>query len=260
MSKNVIFCFSGTGNCLDIAKNIASELKDTDIIMMRGKPTVKDVSAARRVGFVFPCHGGGLPGDMEAHLRQIKVAPDAYTFGICSYAGYLGTGLHKIDEIIHLDYWTGISHQCSCIWLFPHGLMLPPVTPEKAQARAERLAKRAAGEILSARRSDRRPPNNPLNVAESNAWPKIAGLKAAKMRANDACIGCGQCASLCPRGNIRIKNGRAIIGADCIQCLSCLQYCPREAIDLGGISVKRERYHNPNVTAAELSTPLIHID
>ena len=24
MSENVIFCFSGTGNCLDIAKNIAA--------------------------------------------------------------------------------------------------------------------------------------------------------------------------------------------------------------------------------------------
>ena len=26
MSKNVIFCYSGTGNCLDLAKNIAMVL------------------------------------------------------------------------------------------------------------------------------------------------------------------------------------------------------------------------------------------
>ena len=26
MSENVIFCFSGTGNCLDIAKNIAKRM------------------------------------------------------------------------------------------------------------------------------------------------------------------------------------------------------------------------------------------
>ena len=260
MSKNVIFCFSGSGNCLDIAKNIAKELKDTDIVMMRGEPAVKDVTDARRVGFVFPCYGGGLPGDVEKYVKMLKISPNAYTFGVCSYAGYLGTGLYKIDSIVHLDYWTGISHQCSCIWLFPHFLMLPPVTPSMAQARAERLAKKAAGEILSARRSDRRPPNNPINDVESKGWPKISALKAAKMRVNESCIGCGQCASLCPRGNISIVNGRASIGTNCIGCLSCLQYCPKQAINMGGATVKRERYHNPNVSAADLCQKVIHID
>lgn len=42
MSENVIFCFSGTGNCLDIAKNIAKRMGDTDIIMMRKAPAVTD--------------------------------------------------------------------------------------------------------------------------------------------------------------------------------------------------------------------------
>ena len=42
MSKNVIFCYSGSGNCLDIAKNIAKRLGDTDIVMMRAEPEVKD--------------------------------------------------------------------------------------------------------------------------------------------------------------------------------------------------------------------------
>ncbi len=260
MSKNVIFCFSGSGNCLDIAKNIAKELKDTDIVMMRGEPSITDVSDARRVGFVFPCYGGGLPGDVEKYVKMIKVSPNAYTFGVCSYAGYLGTGLYKVDQIIHLDYWAGISHQCSCIWLFPHFLMLPPLTPDKAQERSEKLARRIAGEIMSARHRDRRPPNNPVNAVESKGWPKISELKAAKMRVNDSCIGCGQCAMLCPKGNIRLENGRAVIGNNCIQCLSCLQYCPKKAIDLGGVSVRRERWHNPNVTAKELSEKVIHID
>ncbi len=35
MSKNVIFCFSGTGNCLDLARNIARGLGNTDIIIGR---------------------------------------------------------------------------------------------------------------------------------------------------------------------------------------------------------------------------------
>lgn len=259
MSKNVIFCFSGSGNCLDIAKNIATKLGDTDIIMMRSEPSVKDVTAAKRVGFVFPCYGGGLPGDMEKYVSMLKISPDAYTFGVCSCAAYLGTGLYKLDRIIHLDYWAKITHQCSCIWLFPHGMMLPLLPAPLAQKRAEKLAANVAEEILSARRSDKRPPNNPVNRVESQMWPKIADKKGAAMRAGDACVGCGQCVELCPRGNIRLENGKAVIGNNCVQCLSCLQYCPKEAINLGGVSVNRARYHNANVSAKDLMQKVIHI-
>ena len=91
MSENVIFCYSGTGNCLDMAKTIARELGDTDIILMRKEPAVTDVRDAKRVGFVFPCYGGGLPGGVEESLRKIQVGLTAYTFGVCQYAGYMGS-------------------------------------------------------------------------------------------------------------------------------------------------------------------------
>ena len=127
MSENVIFCYSGTGNCLDMTKNIAKVLGDTDIIMMRSRPTVTDVKDAKRVGFVFPCYGGGLPGDVEKFVKLVEVSPDAYTFGVCQFAGYPGNGLHMIDEIVGLDYWAMMSHQCGYIVLFPHQLMVPPM-------------------------------------------------------------------------------------------------------------------------------------
>ena len=65
---------------------------------------------------------------------------------------------------------------------------------------------------------------------------------------------------LCPRQNIVIKDGRAAIGTDCIGCLACLQYCPKEAIHMGGVTLRRERYHNPKVPASELMEKIIHID
>lgn len=82
MSENVIFCYSGTGNCLDMAKHISHELGDTDIIMMRGKPAVTDVREAKRVGFVFPCYADGLPEGVEESLRTIKVSPYSYKFAV----------------------------------------------------------------------------------------------------------------------------------------------------------------------------------
>lgn len=260
MSKNVIFCYSGSGNCLDIAKNIAKRLGDTDIVMMRAEPEVKDVRGAKRVGFVFPCYAGGLPGDVEKFVSELRVDPESYTFGVVSYAGYPGVGMAKINDIVPLDYWAGISHQCSCIWLMPHTLMLPMLDASRAQARSEKLAAKIADDVLYVKHLSGRPLSNPVNALEAKAWPMLSGKKAAKMTVTDSCIGCGQCARLCPRGNISIVNGRASIGTNCIGCLSCLQYCPKQAINMGGATVRRERYHKPNVSAADLCQKVIHID
>lgn len=260
MSKNVIFCYSGTGNCLDMAKNIAKELGDTDIIMMRKTPVKTDVSDAERVGFIVPCYGGGLPGDVEKYLDSIKVAPGAYIFGVGQYAGYLGCGLHKIDERFRLNYWCGVSHQCSAIWLFPHQLMLPPVTPGMAQKRSERKAKKIAAAVLAGENSKKAPPKMRLNALESKVWPKLAKAKAKKFDVTESCVSCGQCVRLCPRGNIQLVGGKPQFGTDCIQCLGCLQYCPKEAITLTEKTVRREHYHNPNVTVDELTQDIIHFD
>ena len=110
------------------------------------------------------------------------------------------------------------------------------------------------------KRKDRAPLSNPVNAFEAGLWPKLSGKKAAKMKASDACVGCGQCVKLCPKGNIRLENGKASFGGNCIGCLSCLQYCPTGAISLGGITEKRARYHNAKVSAADLCQKIIHID
>ena len=260
MSENLIYCYSGSGNCLDIAKNIAKELGDTDIVMMRKAPTICNALSAKTVGFVFPCYGGGLPGDFEKHLQNIWVNPSTYTYGIVSYAAYKGVGLSKLNKHIRLNYWNGISHNCSCIWLFPHKVMLPVMSTKKAQERSEKLAKQIAADVKNRVQTDEKVPKNPANALESAVWPKLAVKKAAAFSVNiQKCIGCGQCTKLCPKENIKLVDGVPAFGTNCIGCLSCLQYCPKEAIDIGQ-PIKREKYHNPNVTANELMQDVIHID
>ena len=260
MSENVIFCFSGTGNCLDMAKNIARYLGDTDIIMMRSAPVKTDVREAKRVGFVFPCYGGGAPSDVLEHVKTLQLSPEAYTFAVSSSSSYPGTGLAELNKIIPLDYWKTVTHHCSCIWLFPHQMMLPMLNLDKAQARSERLAQLIGAEVKACTLTGKKPPFNPLNAAENKGFSLMAGKKAEGFKVSDACIGCGQCERLCPRGNIRLENGKAVIGTDCVQCLGCLQFCPTSAISLGSITDKREHYHNPKVSAADLMEQLIHID
>lgn len=260
MSENVIFCFSGSGNGLDMAKNIARELGDTDIVMMRRTPSVTDVRSAKRVGFIFPCYGGGLPEGVEDSVKAIQIAPDAYRFAVCMCSAYPGIGLSKIHNIVSLDYWQVVTHLCSCVWLFPYTLMLPPMSPAGAQNRSEREAKRIGQAVKDLTRSKKAPRSNPLNVLENKLWPKISRQKAKKFAVSSMCIGCGTCAKICPKGNIRLVHGKPQFGTDCLQCLSCLQYCPQEAISIGAITKLRKHYHNPHVQANDLAQTVHHID
>lgn len=259
MHKNVIFCFSGTGNCLNLAKMIGHDMGGADIIMMRRPFEVTDVRKAERVGFVFPCFGGGAPADVLTYAKTLQISPEAYTFAVSMSASYPGTGLYELNKIVPLNYWRTVRHHCSCIWLFPHKVMLPPISVEAAQKRHEKLAVDIAYDVMMKRKTEKAPPYNALNAGENKAWPLIAKQKAAGFKVSEACIGCGQCAKLCPRGNIRLVGGKAVIGTDCVQCLSCLQYCPQKAISIGKITDIREHYHNPNIKAADLTQQVIHV-
>lgn len=66
--------------------------------------------------------------------------------------------------------------------------------------------------------------------------PVIAKI-LSKMFANsprigpDLCVGCGECANVCPAKAIRIFNRRATIDKDkCIRCFCCQEFCPKAAI------------------------------
>ena len=260
MSENILYCYSGAGHCLDMAKSIAKILGDTDIVMMRSYPAKTDAREAKRVGFIFSCMAGGLPGDVESYIKDIQIAPDAYRFAVEQYAGYLGCGLRKIDEIVHLDYWDGISNHSTAIWLMPHTLTFPPTTPEKAQRRIDSKAAAIAGAVLEGRHSEKRPPRAAVFEKMSEGMAMTNAKRAEKFRVNGSCIGCGTCVSLCPRGNIKLESDKPLFGTDCIGCLSCIQFCPKQAINIGSVTESRERFPNPRVKPAELTDKIIHID
>lgn len=260
MSENIIYCYSGSGNCLDMAKSIATNLGDTDIVMMRKAPVITDATAYKRVGFIVPCHAGGLPIGVKEHIKSVKISPQAYKFAVIQYAGYMGCGLHVIDEIVGLDYWSGISNHCSAIWLMPHYLTMPPTSIEDAQKRVDEAARKIAGSVKLFLKRAEKPPKNPLNAFERSRFPELNKLVAKMMNVNESCTGCGMCSELCPAGNILIIGGRAEIGSKCIGCMSCVEYCPCEAINVGKITQSRERYHNANIKAGDLMQDVIHID
>ena len=261
MSENIIYCYSGSGNCLSMARKIAEELGSTDIVLMRKKPAVMDATAYKRVGFVFPCHGGGLPGDTEYFIRNIRYSLGSYKFAVVQYAGYMGCGLSKIDELVAggLDYWDGIPQHCSAIWLMPHWLTLSPKSLKLSQKASDSKAKRVAKDVKEMKKSAKNPPKGYLFRMESKGFGNINKLVNSKLNVNDKCVGCGKCAAVCAKDNISIVNGKAVIGKNCVGCMSCVEYCPSEAINVGTITVKRARYHNARISVDDLNEKIITV-
>lgn len=50
----------------------------------------------------------------------------------------------------------------------------------------------------------------------------------------DSCVGCGACVQLCPMGNLRLTDGKALADGKCTMCYRCVNRCPRQAITLLG--------------------------
>ncbi len=44
------------------------------------------------------------------------------------------------------------------------------------------------------------------------------------------CVGCGNCVQYCPRGNLKLVNGKIQVHESCAGCGLCLKHCPQEAL------------------------------
>jgi ferredoxin len=111
-----------------------------------------------------------------------------------------------------------------------YGDALSALLLRAAKTRAERFADgilSGAGKRMKPHALDR------LFARLFTVEKRNSGSFGKKLRAGDGCIGCGWCASNCPRRNIEMKDGKPAFGARCVICLRCVYGCPVRAIQPG---------------------------
>ena len=83
--KSTIYCFSGTGNSLKVAKDVAEGLGDTEIIQMCTKNMNINNTTSNKIGFVFPVYASGIPLLVKEFIKDIKLIKDVYVYTVVTF-------------------------------------------------------------------------------------------------------------------------------------------------------------------------------
>lgn len=68
----------------------------------------------------------------------------------------------------------------------------------------------------------------------------------------DACNSCGICVNICPENNIHLGLNSPQWGKHCQMCQACIHWCPQHAIQNGGGTINRKRYHHPDISINDM--------
>ncbi len=254
--KNVIYYFSGTGNSLALAKDIAGKLGDTQLIPVNHYTLKMELPQADRVGFVYPVYFFGLPRMMMDFITKLNIARGTYCFAVADMGGTDVISLLQVERILASK---GLKLSYGVNRLMPGNyILMYPTTAENKQAELFGDAKKAVVQISEDINNNvlKSTPKHPWVL---NAFAEIVyqiGYNKKKTDHNfwstDDCINCGICAKICPSANITLPKGKPVWNHDCHQCLACIHWCPKAAIQYKKATLTRGRYHHPDVKVEEM--------
>jgi formate hydrogenlyase subunit 6/NADH:ubiquinone oxidoreductase subunit I len=254
--KTQLYVYTGTGNSLWAARQLALELKGASLHFM--PYLTRDLKVeANGVGFIFPVHIWGLPIRVIQFIKHLQVKPETYFFALAVNAGQPAATLVQLQKLLSTRQMTlalGYSIAMPSNYI-PWGGPGPIDTHQRLFREAQEKLKSMTGSIVRGERKtvDR----GPLwqNILFSLIY-KMSFRSVHKMDKNfwvdDKCNSCGICSEVCPADNIETTNEKPAWLHRCEQCLACLQWCPQEAIQYGKKTVRYPRYHHPEVILKDM--------
>jgi ferredoxin len=254
--KTKIFYFTGTGNTLKVAKDIAEGLDNTELVPIQeymDKDITKEIEGYDRIGIFFPIYMFGPPLIVNKFVKKLKT--DKYLFCVCTMGGNHGPAFKILQENFpeETTLSAGFAIQMPSNYT-PFG----GAKPKDKQHKIFKAASKKVEQIIAAIQQEKKyiEHGKGLFALFGKTIYKISSRKIPKMDkdfyATKKCNGCETCKNICPVNNIEMKDKKPVWLSHCEQCFSCLQWCPMEAIEKGKTTQGKKRYRNPDIKIKEL--------
>ncbi len=249
--SGIIYYFSATGNSLQAAKVIAQKI-DAEVVKITTKTSIlcdKDV-----IGFVYPTFYWGLPALVARFTKKLKIEGNPYIFAVTTCGLSSGGALGQLNDILNkkgqqLSFGKTIRTVANNITKYrikqKSISKLVQSENKKANEIAEAVAKKQKNNI---------PKVGIISKAFYQLYLKEYPNSDKGFLVTSDCISCGTCQQVCPSGNIILKNGKPVFQHHCENCLACLHWCPKNAIEWKKTTIKKQRYHHPQISCSELKT------
>jgi len=255
--KTTLFYFTGTGNSLAVAKDLAAALGNADLIQISKKnwEKIMGVTWSGTVGIIFPVYFGGLPRMVVRFSESLLVEPGTYVFALATFGGVPGVAFEQLGDILARR-----SIPLPAVF----GILMPGnyqvlYQPRSIQQQEEQFARekeiiKAIARLVATRAEVKRPRPGFLTRSVTPFFYRSLhpATRDRHFHVTEKCTGCGICARICPARNITLRDKRPEWHHQCEYCLACLQWCPVQAIQYEKKTIKRGRYHHPEVRVEEL--------
>ncbi len=278
-----IYYFSGTGNSLVVARDIAKKLNGemisiSSVIDKKSITPLTDV-----VGIVFPVYyepHGGVPLIVRRFVKKLENIAGKYIFAICTYGAVSVNALNFLEKLIQSR---GAKINAGFTVNMPNNLTETKNNPKKQEKMFhvweenkdfifQQIKNREEGRFGT--------PNvtigkfyglikfiaGPLSnfyehptLRELKKYPDLSDLPYTELlphmdktfNTNANCIGCGTCSQICPAQNIEIIDGKPSWQQTCEFCLACIHWCKKEAIT-SSVLKNIAKYHHPQIKISDM--------
>lgn len=257
-----IYWFSGTGNSLAVARDIAGQLNEVTLEPIARHREAR-VAADGAVGIVCPVYFYGLPLLVREFLDRLDVSRAAYVFVVLTAGGFPGRA--ATEARARLRRAGKVPDAIFSVTAPGNYIAMYDVRAGDALQRlvaAAHDAARSAGSAIRERASvSARTPmaSRAVNAIFAGTFGRMFAAACRtqdrKFEVTEACTRCGICVRVCAVANVELVDGRPSWLGHCEQCFGCIHWCPASAIQIRGkVTAKRGRYHHPDVALDDIGS------
>jgi len=251
-----LFYFSGTGNSIAAAREIAQQIDTKDINNIancRGHEIEVDNEV---VGFIFPVYFQDVPEVVKKFVNKLKFKNNPYIFAVATCNGGPGFTLFNLDKILKSK---GELLSSGFTLTMPGNSVIILDLTSSPELQRKRLANSSVkmGNISDIIKDQLETGIEGENRVKTRLGGFLTSFVATKVYqahrkfvASEKCTLCGTCQRICPESNIKMNE--KVIWGNCDLCLACFHWCPQKGIEIGNSTKSRIRYHHPDINLKDM--------